>query len=64
MQAKRAVNLSTAGWQGGFGLRILKKPCPVCGYKFGCGWKKVEVPTAVLEFLISLPDTEITPAWV
>ena len=43
---------------------ILKKPCPVCGYKYGCDWKKVEVPTAVLEFLISLPDTEITPAWV
>ena len=62
-----AVKKTTRGWidyeiYPEYG--ILKKPCPVCGYKYGCGWKKVEVPTAVLEFLISRPDTEITPAWV
>ncbi len=52
------------GWiypkDGGY----LTKPCPVCGYKYGTAWKTHEVPAWAIEFLESLPDTDITPAWV
>jgi hypothetical protein len=43
---------------------LLAKPCPVCGYKYGTAWNKESVPEDVLAWLRSLPDTEITPAWV
>jgi len=43
---------------------LLCRPCPVCGYKYGTSWKKEEVPQDVIEFLMSLPNTEIEPAWV
>lgn len=43
---------------------ILSRPCPTCGYKYGSSCKKVELPADVIEFLESLPDTDITPAWV
>jgi len=42
----------------------LSKPCPVCGYKYGSAWLKEEVPASVLEFLQSLPNSLIIPAWV
>lgn len=42
----------------------LCKPCPVCGYKYGTAWKKEELPQEVVEFLMALPDTDVTPAWV
>lgn len=38
--------------------------CPVCGYSIGSAWLKMEVPQDVIDFLFSLPDTEIIPAWV
>lgn len=43
---------------------LLCKPCEVCGYKYGSTWLKEEVPAEVLEYLRSLPDTTVTPAWV
>jgi len=43
---------------------ILCKPCPVCGYKYGSAWKKEDVPKDVIDWLFSLPDTEVIPAWV
>lgn len=43
---------------------ILCKPCPVCGYKYGTAWIKKDVPTEVLAFLKSIPETEIIPAWI
>ena len=43
---------------------ILSKACPVCGYKYGNGWMREEVPQDVITWLFSLPDTEVTPAWV
>ncbi|MDR1315697.1 MAG: hypothetical protein LBK13_02385 [Spirochaetales bacterium] len=44
--------------------RLLNKPCPVCGYKYGSPWKEKHVPDDVLAWLYNLPDTKITPAWV
>jgi hypothetical protein len=43
---------------------LLCKPCPVCGYQYGSAWNKEKVPGDVLDWLYSLPDTKITPAWV
>lgn len=43
---------------------ILCKPCPVCGYKYGTLWKKEEVPKDVIDWLFSLPDTDVQPAWI
>lgn len=43
---------------------VLTKPCPVCGYKYGTEWKRVEVPKEVIDFLSSLPSTDKVPAWV
>lgn len=43
---------------------FLSKACPVCGYKYGSKWLKREVPEDVLEFLVGLPNTDKTPAWV
>lgn len=42
----------------------LTKPCPVCGYEYGSAWLKEEVPVEVIAFLQSLPETDMTPAWV
>ena len=42
---------------------ILCKPCPVCGYKYGTGWKTEEVPQDVIDWLFALPDTPVQPAW-
>lgn len=42
---------------------ILAKPCPVCGYKYGTKWLHEEIPDDIVEFLKSLPDAPITPAW-
>ena len=43
---------------------LLTKACPVCGYKYGTAWLKVELPQKVIEFLQSLPDSDKEPAWV
>lgn len=62
----KASEVKTAGWvypkehSGG----LLCKPCPVCGYKYGAEWRKVEVPASVIAFIESLPDADAVPAWV
>lgn len=43
---------------------ILCKPCPVCGYKYGTSWKKEDIPKAVIEWLLSLPEATRKPAWI
>lgn len=43
---------------------ILGKPCPVCGYKYGTAWRTEDVPSDVLDWLFSLPETRSVPAWV
>lgn len=43
---------------------LLSKPCPVCGYEYGTKWLFEEVPEDVIEFLFSLPETQIQPAWI
>lgn len=45
-------------------LGLLTKECPVCGYKYGTSWKMEEIPSDVIEWLESLPETKIQPAWV
>lgn len=42
---------------------ILGKPCPICGYKYGHGWNKVEVPQDIIDWLFALPETKNKPAW-
>ncbi len=34
------------------------------GYTYGSAWLRVEVPENVLQWLASLPETDVTPAWV
>lgn len=45
-------------------IGILCKPCPVCGYKYGTSWLKEEVPQEVVDWLFSLPESTVKPAWV
>lgn len=45
-------------------LGFIGRPCPVCGYGYGTSWIKEEVPEEVIEWLFSLPETKIRPAWV
>ena len=45
-------------------LGFIRRPCPVCGYKYGTSWLKEEVPQEVIDWLFSLPDTKTQPAWV
>lgn len=59
-EIKKTGRLNESEHPAGF----LSKACPVCGHKYGSAWKKREVPADVLEFLRSLPDTDITLAWV
>lgn len=43
---------------------LLGKPCPACGYAYGSAWLREDVPDEVLEWLKSLPETTVKPAWV
>lgn len=45
-------------------LGFMGRPCPVCGYEYGTKWLKEEVPSEVIEFLFSLPESETIPAWI
>lgn len=45
-------------------LGFLGKPCPICGYKYGHGWIKEEVPEEIIKWLFKLPETKTKPAWV
>lgn len=38
--------------------------CPECGWKLGHGWCSREVPKEVIDWLFSLPDAKVEPAWV
>lgn len=46
------------------GITEVGKSCPICGYKYGHSWLTEEVPQEVIDWLQSLPDTKIEPAWV
>ena len=35
---------------------FIGRPCPVCGYEYGTGWKTEEVPQDVLKWLEALPE--------
>ena len=52
------------GWEKDGYEKHPSEPCPVCGYRYGTAWKTIQVPPEVLSFLVSLPDTDIIPAWV
>jgi hypothetical protein len=43
---------------------LLTKKHPETGNGYGSGWYREDVPTDVLEWLSSLPDADIKPAWV
>lgn len=43
---------------------LLTKPCPVCGYKYGSQWLYEAVPQEIIEYLQSIRETDLTPAWV
>lgn len=38
--------------------------CPDCNYSLGSKWLTEAVPDDVLQFLVALPETDKTPAWV
>lgn len=44
------------GWEKEGYEKHPSEPCPVCGYKFGTSWNRVEVPKDVLEWLYNLPE--------
>lgn len=48
----------------GWGSEKIAVACPHCGYKWGYAWKYEPIPTEVLSFLGSLPETDKAPAWV
>lgn len=43
---------------------LLCKPCPECGYKYGSAWLKEEVPDAVLNELLAMPEADTQPEWI
>lgn len=63
---KARIGVKTRGWirYDESPIGILCKPCPVCGYKYGSSWLKEEVPQDVIDWLFSLPEPTVTPAWV
>lgn len=42
----------------------VKKPCPICGYKYGTAWLKEDLPDWVVSYLEALPESELKPAWI
>lgn len=61
MEAKgydyEGVELVTRGWipySESQKYGIFGKPCPVCGYRYGTAWKRVELPSDVVKFLEGL----------
>lgn len=38
--------------------------CPLCGYKIGTAWKVKNIPEDVIDWIHTLPDSQIVPAWV
>jgi hypothetical protein len=60
------TEIKTLGWvrQDEHPDGILSRPCPVCDYKYGTKWLKEEVPQDVIDWLLSLPTSEVKPVWV
>jgi hypothetical protein len=52
------------GWDKGGYDQHPSEPCPVCGYKYGSAWRRVEVPQDVINFLETLPDSDKQPSWI
>ena len=52
------------GWEKDGYDRHPSEACPVDGYKFGSEWKRVELPSCVIEVLETFPETDKKPAWV
>lgn len=42
----------------------INESCPVCGYKYGTKWLKEELPQPVINYLESLPESKLKPAWI
>ncbi len=63
---KARVEGKTRGWirYDESPIGILCKACPVCGDKYGSSWLKEEVPQDVIDWLFSLPEPTVIPAWV
>lgn len=63
---RSTTEYKTRGWISykDHDLGLIGKPCPVCGYGYGTNWVKEEVPKEVIDFLFSLPETKIRPAWI
>lgn len=62
-ESKRRVDL--AGWikEEKHPEGILEKPCPVCGYRYGSAWKREDVPSDVIEWLLGLPEAKSKPKY-
>lgn len=45
-------------------LGLLGRKCLICGYKYGHGWLKEEIPQDVIDFLTNLPKSNKVPAWI
>lgn len=60
------VEYKTRGWirHTEHPLGFIGRPCPVCEYEYGTKWLKEEVPSEVIEFLFSLPESKTIPAWI
>jgi hypothetical protein len=52
------------GWEREGYDKHPSEPCPECGYEYGTKWNKVDVPESVIAWIVALPDTDKTPAWV
>ncbi len=63
---KQPIEMKALGWlhEKDHPEGILGKACPVCGYKYGTKWIKEDVPEDIVDWLFSLPETEVTPAWI
>ena len=42
---------------------LLCRPCPTCGHKYGTGWLREDVPTDVLDALLTLPAATTECPW-
>lgn len=63
---KPSVEYKTRGWISykENHLGFIGRPCPICGYSYGSGWIKEEIPEEVITWLLSLPDSKKKPAWI
>lgn len=63
---EKSKETKTAGWVNTYEHPegLLGRQCSVCGWRYGHGWKRKDVPEDVLQFLKNLPDTDKQPNWV